>query len=153
MTPLPRLFFAKETALNIRIAGGDEEIAACFPVMQQLRPHLVKEHFVSAVREQALQGYRLASLDNGDGIVAVAGFRTGSNLAWGRFLYIDDLVVEGTQRSNGYGARMLKWLRDYARRSGCMQFHLDSGMQRPDAHRFYEREGMTKAGFHFAETI
>jgi hypothetical protein len=31
--------------------------------------------------------------------------------------------------------------------------HLDSGMQRQDAHRFYEREGLSKAGFHFAETL
>lgn len=139
--------------MDIYIAGTDEEIAACFPVMRLLRPHLVEEHFVTRVREQALQGYRLASLDDGDRVVAVAGFRTGSNLAWGRYLYVDDLVVEEAQRSNGHGARLLQWLRDYARQSSCTQLHLDSGIQRVDAHRFYEREGLNRAGFHFAEVI
>lgn len=31
--------------------------------------------------------------------------------------------------------------------------HLDSGIQRKEAHRFYEREGMTMASFHFIEKI
>ncbi len=31
--------------------------------------------------------------------------------------------------------------------------HLDSGIQRKDAHRFYEREGMSITSFHFAEYI
>jgi hypothetical protein len=31
--------------------------------------------------------------------------------------------------------------------------HLDSGIQRKDAHRFYEREGMSMASFHFVENL
>lgn len=47
----------------------------------------------------------------------------------------------------------MAWLREYAVSHDCSQVHLDSGMQRVDAHRLYEREGMVKAGFHFIETI
>jgi len=75
------------------------------------------------------------------------------NLAWGRFLYVDDLVTTDEQRSKGNGARMLSWLREYAVKEGCSELHLDSGMQRLDAHRFYEREGMSKTGFHIAEKL
>jgi GNAT superfamily N-acetyltransferase len=88
-----------------------------------------------------------------DGVVAVAGFRVGENLAWGRFLYVDDLVTLTTHRSKGVGASLLSWLRDVASNEGCVQLHLDSGAQRKDAHRFYEREGMLVAGFHFVENI
>jgi hypothetical protein len=38
-------------------------------------------------------------------------------------------------------------------KEGCTQLHLDSGMQRKDAHRFYEREGMVAEGLHFVEII
>ena len=31
--------------------------------------------------------------------------------------------------------------------------HLDSGIQRKDAHRFYEREGMSLASVHFVGNI
>lgn len=99
-------------------------------------------------------GYRLAVVEEDDtGVVAVAGFRIGESLSWGRFLYVDDLVTSETHRSRGHGARLLSWLRDYAIAEGCQQLHLDSGIQREDAHRFYEREGMSKSGFHFAEPL
>jgi hypothetical protein len=45
------------------------------------------------------------------------------------------------------------WLKDYATKRGCLQLHLDAGVQRSEAHRFYEREGMTMAGLHFVENI
>lgn len=98
-------------------------------------------------------GYRLAFVQDTDGVVAVAGFRVVENLAWGRFLYVDDLVTLPTHRSKGYGAKLLSWLMDLAATEGCQQLHLDSGIQRKDAHRFYEREGMTMASFHFVQHV
>ena len=137
----------------IRTAETYEDVAACYPVMQELRPHVPESEFVSRVRSQEKCGYRLAVVEDNHKIVAVAGFRIGENFAWGRFLYVDDLVTSDKHRSNGYGARLLSWLREWAIAEGCQQLHLDSGIQREDAHRFYEREGMSKAGFHFVETL
>lgn len=97
--------------------------------------------------------YRLAYLLEANGVVAVAGFRVGENLAWGHFLYVDDLVTLSQYRSKGYGAHLLSWLKEKAEKEGCEQMHLDSGIQRKEAHRFYEREGMTMASLHFAEKI
>jgi GNAT superfamily N-acetyltransferase len=139
--------------VKISIAATDAEIAACYPVMRQLRPHVVESEFAARVREYGENGYKLVYLEDGDEPVAVAGIRIGENLAWGRFLYVDDLVTAADRRSEGYGTRLLAWIRDYACEAGCVQLHLDSGMQRVDAHRFYEREGVKIAGFHFAETL
>ena len=139
--------------MKIQLANSDAEIAACFPVMKELRPHLGQEEFVERVLRQQASGYRIACLDQEDAPVAVAGFRLGENLAWGRFLYVDDLVTASSHRSRGYGAALLEWLKAYAIKQGCHQLHLDSGMQREDAHRFYEREGVTRTGFHFAMSL
>ena len=139
--------------MNILIMTTDAEIAACYPIMRELRPHITQAQFLSRVRGQEAAGYRLACVRASDVPVARAGFRVAENLAWGRFLYVDDLVTLPAYRSRGHGARLLVWLRAYAAKEGCRQLHLDSGMQRKEAHRFYEREGMTKAGFHFSEII
>ena len=139
--------------MNIRVATTDKEIAACYPVMRELRPHIAEDHFLARVRSQETTGYRLAFVEHPDGVVAVAGFRMGENLAWGRFLYVDDLVTLSSHRSKGIGTSLLSWLREFAAIEGCLQMHLDSGAQRKDAHRFYEREGMSVAGFHFVEDI
>jgi len=139
--------------MTIRIATTDAEIAACFPVMRELRPHLAEGEFLPRVRRQEAAGYRLAYLEQPEGVVAVAGFRVRENLAAGRFLYVDDLVTAAAQRSRGHGSRMLAWLREFAVQHGCGELHLDSGLQRTGAHRFYEREGMIRAGYYFIDRL
>ncbi len=135
--------------MTIRVARTDAERAACFPVMHQLRPHLASEDFVARVRAQEESGYRLAYVDEGDGPVAVAGFRLLDTLVDGHHLYVDDLVTDERARSRGHGARLLAWLLERARQEGCTGLQLDSGVQRTDAHRFYEREGLRVKAYHF----
>lgn len=139
--------------MNIQLATTDAEIAACFPVMQELRPHLEEADFLERVRKLEKAGYRLGYVQQSEGVVAVAGFWIRENLAWGRFMYVDDLVTMASQRSHGIGSRFLVWLRDYAINEGCQQLHLDSGTQRKDAHRFYERQGVAMFGYHFATDL
>lgn len=139
--------------MHIRVATTDVEITDCFPVMRELRPHIAEDQFLSRIRSQMNSGYRLAFVQDTDSVVAVAGFRVGENLAWGRFLYVDDLVTLPAHRSKGYGAKLRSWLMEVAATEGCQQMHLDSGIQRKDAHRFYEREGMAMASFHFVENV
>lgn len=138
------------TSAVIRLAESNADIAACYPVLRELRPHLSASSFVARVQELQEFGYALASLREADSVVAVAGFRLSANLAWGRFLYVDDLVTLDAHRSRGAGAALLSWLARYAADRGCEQLHLDSGVQRGDAHRFYRREGLQVTSYHFA---
>ncbi|MHB1247194.1 MAG: GNAT family N-acetyltransferase [Sulfuriferula sp.] len=139
--------------MDIRIAVTDRGIAACFAVMRELRPHLIEDEFITRVRGQEKAGYRLAFVQHSADLVTVAGFREGDSLSWGHFLYVDDLVTLATHRSKGYGAKLLAWLEEYALAAGCLQFHLDSGIQRKAAHRFYEGTGMTVTGLHFVKML
>jgi GNAT superfamily N-acetyltransferase len=70
-------------------------------------------------------------------------------LAWGKFLYVDDLVAKSDDRSKGFGGALFDWLIEYARKEGCDQFHLDSGVQRFAAHRFYLTKRMIIEAHHF----
>ena len=134
---------------TIQIAATPAEINACHAVMAQLRPQYAQDEFLAQVQRQMKHGYHLACLSAAGSVQAVAGFRLLENLAWGRFLYVDDLVTDQNSRSQGHGKALLNWLNEHARRQGCAQLHLDSGAQRKDAHRFYLREGMKNSGFHF----
>lgn len=133
----------------LSLARTDQEIQSCFDVMAALRPHLKRAEFVSRIRRQHQgSGYELAYLAAGT-VKAVAGFRISECLAWGKFLYVDDLVAGSSDRSQGYGGILFDWLVDYARAAGCDEFHLDSGVQRFDAHRFYLRKRMAIEAHHF----
>jgi len=137
----------------IRLADSDQDINRCLPVMQQLRPHIPVADLLPRIRRQMQQGYRLAMLEGDNVVIALAGFRVSENLAWGRFLYVDDLITDEARRSSGAGKALFDWLLDTARNEGCQQLHLDSGVQRFDAHRFYLREGMQITGHHFARSL
>ncbi len=131
-------------------AETDAEIAACFDVMSELRPHLERGKFVALVRSMEAGGFRLACIRAGGRVVAVAGYRISTNLFMGRNLYVDDLVTTESARSKGYGGQLLAWLRGIAVENGCQGFHLDSGVQRKRAHEFYLREGMELSSYHFS---
>ena len=134
---------------NIILASSDQEISACYQVMAELRPHVTREKFLRRVRRQSeIANYRLACLIEQD-VKAVAGFRISENLAWGKFLYVDDLVSGGDDRSRGYGGMLFDWLVDHAREQSCEQLHLDSGVQRFGAHRFYLMKRMEIQAHHF----
>jgi GNAT superfamily N-acetyltransferase len=71
-------------------------------------------------------------------------------LPLGKFLYIDDIVTSQDDRSKGYGSQLFDWLVNFARVQGCADLHLDSRLEREDAHRFYSGKGMNVNGYHFA---
>lgn len=138
---------------TINFCKSDSEILECGTVMLELRPHIRQEDFLNRVRLQEKGGFSLLCLKADGRPVAAAGIRIITNLAWGTFLYVDDLVTLDAERSRGYGAQLLKWLHDYAREQKCDQLHLDSGTWRKDAHRFYDREGMEMTSYHYASKL
>jgi GNAT superfamily N-acetyltransferase len=140
--------------VEIKEALSEEEVRATYPVMSELRAHLSEGEYASAVERMRGEKYRLIAARDGDGkVLGVAGFRVQEFLYCGKLLYVDDLVASEDARSTGVGAAMLRWLEEEAESNGCSQLHLDSGVQRKDAHRFYFREGMGIFSFHFTKEL
>jgi GNAT superfamily N-acetyltransferase len=135
---------------DIRIAVSDEEVRATYPVMSQLRPEIKKSDYVGLVALQRTEGgFQLAVLWEFGQITCVAGFRVCRSLGWGKYLYVDDLVTDEQYRSRGAGQTMFEWLVERARLLQCQELRLDSAVYRREAHRFYFRERMDIACFHF----
>jgi len=136
--------------MSVIIVKTDAEIRACWRVMAQLRPHLKEQDFVSVVRRQFGEGYRMVCIKRRQKVAAVAGFRVLHSLAFGRFCYVDDLVTDEQARSRGLGKELLDWLCAFARAEGCQRLELDSGVQRFAAHRFYLRHRLCISCHHFS---
>ena len=130
------------------------EILRCFPVMAELRPHLVEGEFVQRIRRQQKQsGYHLAFLEDGGVVRALAGFRITECLWSGKFFYVDDLVTAAGARNQGWGQQMMDWLLKRAHEEGCQEFHLDSGVQRFEAHGFYLKNRLHIVAYHFRRAL
>ena len=134
----------------ICIATTDKELSDITSVLLQLRPQYTSDSLITQIKKQQTDGYQLAYCILESKIACVAGFVITENLDCGQYLYVDDLVSNEAQRSRGAGKAMITWLKQHAREQGCRELHLDSGMRRKDAHRFYDREGFNCSSLHFS---
>ena len=132
----------------------DAGLGRTWPVMSQLRPHLDEAGYRARVeRMRRTDGFRVIAAVRDGVVVGVAGVRPMELLYAGRILQIDDLVVDAGARSGGVGKALLDWVKAEAVRDGRDEVHLDSGMHRTDAHRFYDREGFERLGIHFRKPL
>lgn len=139
------------------IAG---ETALAYRAMLALRENravmAATETFVEWVDGKSrIEGFRLVAsfVPGREDAAAVAGFRFLHTLAWGKVLYVDDLVTLPEFRSGGHGHMLLEWLLAEAKRLDCEQLHLDSGHHRHGAHRFYLNHGLHIDAHHFSRKL
>lgn len=127
--------------------------------MLVLRPRWGDEHALPNMIDSRLRpaGYRLVGVfrDDDPSAVAVAGFRVVEALAWGTYLYVDDLSTLPAARGAGYADRLVTWLEEEAERLGCEAVHLDSGVgpDRAAAHRLYMRHKLRISAHHFQRDL
>ncbi|CAD5203880.1 GNAT family N-acetyltransferase [Pseudomonas sp. FEN] len=140
--------------LEYALIESEAQCRECFAVMQELRPHLTDvESFVEQVFRQREQGFRLLALREHGQVIGLAGFRLTENLLYGRFIYVDDLVVTASQQRRQLGAGLLEEVRRHTRALGYRYLILDTGMHMPLAQRFYFRQGLLAKGMHFSQDL
>jgi GNAT superfamily N-acetyltransferase len=133
---------------------ADAEFRQAWPVMRELRTHLDENAFVELVGSMRRDGYRLFALSDAGETVALAGITVTTNLYDLRHVWVYDLVTRARRRSEGHGQELLEWVEDFGRREGCERIVLSSGVQRIDAHRFYERKmGYTRVSHVFRKAL
>ena len=142
-------------ALTINELQSQREILEAFLIMNQLRTHLDEKTYLDLVTEAKERDmYRLFALYDQGKIVAVTGFKPMITLCFGRFVWVCDLVTDKNKRSNGYGERLLSYVHKWAKENGYENVALSSGLQRADAHRFYEEKmGYDKVSYVFKKTL
>ncbi len=118
---------------------NENEWIEAFTIMKQLRTHLDLATYLELVHEaQKKEHYRMFALFVQDEIAAVIGFMPMTTLYYGRFIWVCDLVTDTGKRSQGYGEKLLQHVEEWAKENGYTCVALSSGLQRGDAHRFYE---------------
>lgn len=89
----------------------------------------------------------------GGRMVGVAGAWVATKIWCGKYLEIDNLVVDPGHRSGGVGTMMIKHLEGVGRENGCNILVLDSYTSNHASHRLYHRLGFEIWGFHFIKPI
>jgi GNAT superfamily N-acetyltransferase len=144
-----------EDSLTIKELQSQNEILAAFPIMKQLRTHLDEKMYLDLVLDaKGEDSYRLFALIDEGEIVAVTGFKPMITLYYGRFVWVCDLVTDTTKRSKGYGEKLLAFVHEWALENNYTSVALSSGLQRTNAHRFYEKTmGYDKVSYVFKKNV
>jgi GNAT superfamily N-acetyltransferase len=125
----------------IKELSNKEEWLEAFTVMNQLRTHLDEAGYLQLIEEAAeKEGYKMAALFEGSKIAAVIGFMPMITLYNGRFIWVCDLVTHEERRSKGYGKALLQFAENWAQEHKYKLVSLSSGLQREEAHRFYQEK-------------
>lgn len=139
------------STVSVQEVEGEADARSCWPVFSELRPHIAgEEEFIASWKKQAAEGYSIAYIASEGEVVAAAGYRFINTMAWGKILYLDDLVALGAHRGRGFGSILLDWLKKKALSKGCDEVHLDTGYQRHAAHKAYLRNGFQLSCHHLS---
>ena len=136
----------RELALN--------ELEQTYPVINQLRKHLSLESYISHVKAMSSSGYQIACLFEYDNVVSYVGFERLLNLYYGDHIWVYDLVTDEKRQGNGYGKMLLSYVEKLAKENSLNCVALSSGLQREDAHKFYEQAmSYSKASYVFKKSM
>jgi ribosomal protein S18 acetylase RimI-like enzyme len=144
----------REVLVNIEELTTADEFREAYAVMYELRTQLSLDEYLALLEPMRREGYRLIALREDGVMEALAGIIVLTNFYDGRHIYVYDLITRSESRSRGYGERLLTHVEELARSEGCARVTLSSGVQRIDAHRFYEsRMGYTRASYVFRKAL
>lgn len=65
------------------------------------------------------------------------------------YALLEGLVTDKSQRGKGYGTELFKKTIEIAKSKNCYKMIFTSGMDREEAHKFYENLGFAKWGYEF----
>lgn len=126
--------------MKLQEINSPHELEFSYPVIKELRPHLSFEDFVNLYEQAKVRDeYRLVGLLQNNQYVAVMGYRILFDFVHGKHLYIDDLVVSASMRSQGIGKQLLDFAEFEAKRLSCKTLRLCTGIDNKRGIQFYEK--------------
>lgn len=131
-----------------------EELKEAYPVMKELRTHLSEAEFIELVQQMQHEDYQLFGCYDDGELTSLAGVAIKTNLYLNKHVFVYDLVTADRHRSKGYGEKLLTYLENWGQQRGAHCIALESGVQRTDAHRFYEQKmDFSRVSYSFRKSL
>jgi ribosomal protein S18 acetylase RimI-like enzyme len=129
------------------------EMLAHLSLIRQLTPSLTPGTYRDLLTAMVPHRYAMLAVLEDKTCVGLSGYWIGHKLYCGRFLEIDNFVVDASHRSRGIGKLLVDELIAIAREERCEHVMLDAYLENIAGHRFYERHGFVKRGYHFMRAL
>ena len=114
-------------------------------------PLLVRERLDAILADHP--HYQIIGAFAGTALVGVCGAWIATKIWCGKYLEIDNLVVDPDHRDGGVGTLLISHLEAIGRENDCKVLVLDSYTANHPSHRLYHRLGFEIWSFHFIKPI
>ncbi|MBK7691946.1 MAG: GNAT family N-acetyltransferase [Bacteroidetes bacterium] len=142
-----------ETEIRIVEIQSVEEMLLNFHLLVKLTPSLTRETYQQHLQNMIPHNYFQIVALMGDKIVGVSGYWIATKLYCGRYLEIDNFIVDEPYRSQGIGHLLIEKLESIAQTNHCDVIMLDAYLQNTQAHKFYEKHQFAAKGYHFIKKV
>ena len=139
--------------LTVREITSRREMVAQYPLILQLNPAMTEAQYSHMLGQMLPNGYRMVGIFDGETCLGLSGFWINTKLYSGKYLEVDNFVVDAGRRSQSLGKHLTDWLQELARQEDCQTIMLDAYTSNHAAHRFYFREGFHIKSYHFFKTL
>ncbi len=130
-----------------------QEMLAEIETIQFLYPKLTLEKYESYLKDMVPNNYKQVAVFEDNICLGISGFWFNTKLWTGKYIEIDNFVVNPNFRSKGIGKIISEFIDAKAKEFGCTCIVLDAFTGNFPAHRFYYNLGYEPKGFHFIKTI
>ncbi|MEJ8758346.1 GNAT family N-acetyltransferase [Pontibacter sp. H259] len=124
-----------------------------YSLIRQLNPAMELGTYEQLLTQMLPNGYRMVGIFDEDDCVGLSGFWINTKLYSGKYLEIDNFVVDDRYRSQQLGKQLADWLQAEALQHNCQTIMLDAYTSNHQAHRFYFREGFHIKSYHFYKSL
>ena len=130
-----------------------EEMLQTFDLLKILYPDFTNEKYTELLEEIIPHNYKQLAAYHNDKIVGVSGFWIATKIWSGKYLELDNVIIERDYRSKGIGDQFVKYLKQKATDEKCNMMACDVYTDNFKAHKFYMNQGFIPRGFHFINVM
>ncbi|AXB55958.1 GNAT family N-acetyltransferase [Flavobacterium fluviale] len=140
-------------ALQILEITTIEEMLAQIETIRFLYPNITLEKYKSFLLEMIPHNYTQIAVFENNECLGITGCWSATKLWTGKYLEIDNFVVNPEYRSKGIGKILTDYIEKKAIELECSSIVLDAFTGNFGAHRFYYNQGYAPRGFHFVKIL
>lgn len=134
--------------MELKVVSTLEEMLPQFDLVKQLNSNYTPQFYAGLLPLMIRNNYKQALCFTGAKLAGVCGFWINAKFYSGKYVELDNVIIDEAYRSRGIGDELCRFVLKIAKEEGCNMAMLDAYIENDDAHRFYERMGFYKRGFH-----
>ncbi len=140
-------------SIRIEEIKGLENMLLQHNLVLQLNRTMSENRYKELLEIMLPSGYRMVGAFTGNECIGLSGFWVNAKLYSGKYLEVDNFIVDAAYRSEGIGKLLSDWMQEEAQRLNCDTIMLDAYVTNSAAHKFYFREGFHIKSLHFYKSL